>query len=73
MNQPEEKQTVSNHVEPVAIKPCPFCGGDGVVTIRPRGFRVECENRKSKCPVNMRTHHKSNAKQVKELWNERPL
>ena len=53
------------------LKPCPFCGGEAVVTIRPRGFRVECSKRGGGCPVNMRTHHQGEAKKAKDQWNTR--
>ena len=58
-------------MKPIKLKPCPFCGCKAVVTIRPRGFRVECEKRQTTCPVNMRTHHKQREREAKELWNTR--
>ena len=57
----------------VELKSCPFCGSVAVVTIKPRGFRVECSNRSNGCPVNMRTHHKVDANQAKTQWNTRVI
>ena len=38
---------------------CPFCGGQAHITLKSRGYRVECKNRWNlpECPMNMRTHH----------------
>lgn len=52
-------------------KPCPFCGSKGIVTHKSLGFRVECESRKFKCPMNMRTHHKETSDEAIHLWNIR--
>lgn len=70
MENEQEKPTVSSPTC-TALLCCPFCGGAGVVTIRPRGFRVECENRKTYCSMNMRTRHASETGLAKELWNKR--
>ena len=51
---------------------CPFCGGAGVVA-RGRGsqYKIECENRNTTCPVNMRTHYHDIRGRAVRQWNTR--
>jgi len=50
---------------------CPFCNGRVVVTHKTRGFRAECENRNTSCPMNMRTHHFETEEEALEAWDTR--
>lgn len=59
------------------LKSCPFCGGTAKPTTRGSvnglKHRVECENRFTTCPMNMRTHHHYDAADAELAWNIRTV
>lgn len=61
----------------ITLKRCPFCGGEATFStsngVRPDGKmnKVQCEFRKTGCPVNMRTHYTKTPKEAADLWNSR--
>jgi hypothetical protein len=60
------------------LLPCPFCGGAAQQKLEfgPRDtaknavYAYQCENRKTGCPVNMRTHYGTEA-ETRKQWNTR--
>jgi hypothetical protein len=60
------------------LKPCPFCGGKAVHTLKfewdeslPKAHRFECERRFDDCPMNARTHHHEEKEGAAKAWNTR--
>ena len=66
---------------PKELKPCPFCGGYAIFTYKSKYMvdgtreckrcRVECSNRVTSCPMNMRTHHHYKKQDAIDAWNTR--
>lgn len=55
------------------LLPCPFCGGSAVQFDALKGHKVECENRNTNCPVNMRSRYQISSTDAANLWNTRAL
>jgi hypothetical protein len=66
--------------EKIKVLSCPFCGGSArresrftpidVDTTANVVYAYQCENRKTTCPVNMRTHYGTKTEAL-EQWNTR--
>lgn len=62
----------------VELKPCPFDGGKAILQASLGAIgqpdtvyaAYACENRKTTCPVNMRTHYGTEG-EAKAMWNRR--
>ena len=53
------------------LKPCPHCGGAAVCIYTARGWKAECADRVTSCPVNARSHYKLHKADAIAQWNTR--
>lgn len=52
------------------LKPCPFCGGEAVMTYSKKGFQVFCDN--DDCILNLlEMIDKTTEHEATEAWNKR--
>ena len=52
------------------LKPCPFCGGEAVMTYSNKGFQIFCDN--EDCILNaLEMYNKNTEDEAVEAWNNR--
>lgn len=57
-------------MDEIKLKPCPFCGGPGVLRTVGKEWYVECGNRLI-CNVSPWTVYTTSAEEAAEHWNRR--